>query len=79
MEFEAFRLLVELGIVVLKCLNDVGTETLTIFLRVEQEGAANKVRGVERRELGQLGPSLLVGGESGSWTPGSNGMWVTGL
>ncbi len=52
MEFEAFRLLVEFGIVVFKGLDNVGVEPLAILLWVKHEGAANKVRGVEHRELG---------------------------
>jgi len=41
----------EFGIVVLKGLDYMSAEPLTVLLWIKQEGAANKVRGVECREL----------------------------
>jgi len=60
-ELKTLRLLVKLGIIVLEGLNDAGMEALAIVLQFKQEGAANKVRGVECRELGQLGPIGISG------------------
>ncbi len=51
-ELKMLRFLMELGIMVLEGLNNVGTEALTIILWFKEEGVANEVGGVECRELG---------------------------
>jgi len=51
-ELEAFRFLMQLGIMILKGFDNASMEPLTILLWIQKEGVANKVRGVECRELG---------------------------
>jgi len=54
-ELEPFGITVELGILLFNGLDNVGTEPLTILLGIKREGVANKVGGVEHRELRSIG------------------------
>jgi len=69
---------VKLGILLFNGLDDASTKPLTIFLEIKEEGAANKVRGVECRELRQLG-LIFYGRRWGkilaTWI---YGIWMTG-
>jgi len=49
------RMAMELSILLFNSLDNVGTEPLAILLWIKQESAANKVWGVECRELRRLG------------------------
>ncbi len=60
-ELEPFSLVMEFGIVVLKGLENMSMEPLTVLLWIKQESAANKVGGVECRELRQLGLIFISG------------------
>ncbi len=51
-ELEPFRFLMQLCIMILKGFNNMSMKSLAILLGIKQEGAANKVGGVECRELG---------------------------
>ncbi len=59
-KLEPFSIAMELGILLFNGLDIVGSKPLTALLGMKKEGVANKVWGVECRELRWLG--LIFGG-----------------